>query len=108
MHTEKVLNTAHRLQCIHAFRIVFLHHVSSRPVDLEVKHSLSCRSYIAIPIFVVLWVGYKLYYRTTTIPASEADLFTGKREIDEEEERFLERERLRGPRSRIQRIWDAL
>ncbi|OAX37901.1 dicarboxylic amino acid permease [Rhizopogon vinicolor AM-OR11-026] len=65
-------------------------------------------SYIAIPIFLALWVGYKVYHRTTTIPASEADLFTGKREIDEEEERFLERERLKGPRSRLQQIWDAL
>ncbi|OJA18538.1 hypothetical protein AZE42_04008 [Rhizopogon vesiculosus] len=65
-------------------------------------------SYIAIPIFLALWVGYKVYHRTTTISASEADLFTGKREIDEEEERFLEREKLKGPRSRLQQIWDAL
>jgi amino acid transporter len=53
-------------------------------------------------------VGYKVFYRTSTIPASEADLITGKREIDEEEERFLAQEKLRGPRSGLQRIWDAL
>jgi len=49
-----------------------------------------------------------LYWHTTTIPASEADLFSGKREIDEEEEKFLEREKLKGPRSAWQRIWDSL
>ncbi|KAG2051886.1 dicarboxylic amino acid permease [Suillus hirtellus] len=65
-------------------------------------------SYIPIPIFFSLWGGYKIYYRTLTIPASEADLITGKREIDEEEARFLAREKLKGPRSGIQRIWDAL
>ncbi|KAF9233829.1 dicarboxylic amino acid permease [Melanogaster broomeanus] len=65
-------------------------------------------SYISIPIFVVLWVGYKVYFRTSTIPASEADLFTGKKEIDDEEEEFVAREKLKGPRSRLQRIWDEL
>ncbi|KAH7883097.1 dicarboxylic amino acid permease [Phlebopus sp. FC_14] len=65
-------------------------------------------SYIAIPIFIVLWVRYKVYFRTRTIPAAEADLVTGKQEIDDEEEEFLAREKLRGPRSRLQRIWEAL
>ncbi|KAF8452725.1 dicarboxylic amino acid permease [Boletus edulis BED1] len=66
------------------------------------------RSYIAIPIFMLLWMGYKVYFRTTTIPAAEVDLITGKQEIDDEEERFLANEKLSGPRSRWQRFWDAL
>ncbi|KAH7926886.1 dicarboxylic amino acid permease [Leucogyrophana mollusca] len=65
-------------------------------------------SYIAIPIFFTLWASYKVYYRTKTVPASKADLVTGKKEIDEEEEQFIAQEMLRGPRTRLQRIWDAL
>ncbi|KAG8216234.1 hypothetical protein J3R82DRAFT_8275 [Butyriboletus roseoflavus] len=63
---------------------------------------------MAIPIFAVLWLGYKVYFRTSTIPAAEVDLVTGKQEIDDEEQEFLAREKLGGPRSRWQRFWDAL
>ncbi len=65
-------------------------------------------SYIAIPVFVVFYVGYKLYYRTVLIPSEHVDLITGKREIDEEEERFNKEQEARGPRTKWQQIWDSL
>ena len=65
-------------------------------------------SYIGIPIFVISWSGYKLYYRTSLIPAHEVDLITGKREIDEEEEQFIAEEEVKGPRNFLQRMWDSL
>ena len=65
-------------------------------------------SYIVLPVFALFWGGYKLVYRTRVIPVDKVDLITGKREIDEEEERFNREQELKGPRTRWQRIWDTL
>jgi len=65
-------------------------------------------SYIGLPIFFLLWAGYKLLYRTKTIPADKVDLVTGLRAIDEEEAQFLAEEAAKGPRTRLGKIWDSL
>ncbi|THH32123.1 hypothetical protein EUX98_g2078 [Antrodiella citrinella] len=64
-------------------------------------------SYIAIPAFVLFWGGYKLFYRSKVIPPEKVDLITGKREIDEEEERFNAAEAAKGPRTKWQKIFDS-
>lgn len=61
-------------------------------------------SYIAIPTFFIFWIGYKVFYRTKLIPLDKIDLNTGRREILEEEERFREKEALKGPQSKWQKI----
>jgi amino acid transporter len=62
-----------------------------------------------VPLFFIFWLGYKLRYRTRVIPSSKVDLITGKREIDEEEERFILREKAReGTMSRWQKLADVL
>lgn len=38
--------------------------------------------YIGIPIFFILYLGWKLLKRTKTVAASEADIFTGKAAMD--------------------------
>ncbi|VDC06580.1 unnamed protein product [Peniophora sp. CBMAI 1063] len=65
-------------------------------------------AYIGIPIFFALWVGYKILYRTKFIPAEKVDLVTGLRDIDEEEERFLQEQEVKGPRSRWRQAWEKL
>lgn len=66
-------------------------------------------SYLPVPLFFIFWLGYKLRYRTRVIPSSKVDLITGKREIDEEEERFILREKAReGTMSRWQKLADVL
>ena len=72
------------------------------------SENISHRSYIGIPVFLILWFGYKFHYKTKTIPAAQVDLVTGKREIDEEEARFIAAQELKGPRTRRQKLWDAL
>lgn len=61
-------------------------------------------NYIAIPIFFIFWIGYKLFYRTKVIPLVRVDVDTGRKEILEEEERFRELEALKGPKTRWQKI----
>ena len=65
-------------------------------------------NYIAIPVFFVLWIGYKVMYRSKQLKATEVDLVTGLRRIDEEEKLFLAEEAAKGPRTRWQKIWDSL
>nr|GAT58728.1 predicted protein [Mycena chlorophos] len=65
-------------------------------------------SYIGVPVFILLWGGYKMFYRTKTIPADKVDLVTGLREIDEAEEEFLAEAKARGPQSLLRRLWDGL
>lgn len=65
-------------------------------------------SYIAVPIFFVLWLGYKLIFKTRVILPKDVDIVTGLRAIDEEEEQYLEYEKAKGPQGRFGKIWDAL
>jgi len=61
-----------------------------------------------VPIFFVLWLGYKLIFKTRVILPKDVDIVTGLRSIDEEEEQYLEYEKAKGPQGRFGKIWDAL
>ncbi|KAG0136619.1 amino acid permease/ SLC12A domain-containing protein [Tuber indicum] len=52
--------------------------------------------YLGIPLYLIMIFGYKFCFRNSGIPASKADLFTGKDKIDREEEEFLRRKALKG------------
>jgi yeast amino acid transporter len=69
---------------------------------------LLIRSYIGIPTFFILWLGYKIAYKTKVIPLNEVDLVTGLREIDEEEEKFLAEKAVQGPQSMWRNLWDSM
>jgi len=70
--------------------------------------SFNCSSYIAFPLFGLFFLGWRYYDGCSTIPLDRVDLVSGKREIDEEEEHYLEEQRLKGPRSQWRRLWDAM
>ncbi|KAJ7046731.1 dicarbixylic amino acid permease [Mycena alexandri] len=72
------------------------------------KSDLFVTSYIGLPVFAILFVGYKYFYQTRKIPADKVDLVTGLQAIDEAEQRFLLEEKSRGPRSFVGRVWDSL
>jgi amino acid transporter len=40
-------------------------------------------AYISLILFVVLYVGHKAWTRCPFVPAAEADLLTGRKEVDE-------------------------
>ena len=46
-------------------------------------------SYIGIPLYLIMILGYKLTHRRSGFRPEDVDLFTGKEEIDREEEAFL-------------------
>ncbi|KAK1232252.1 amino acid transporter [Marasmius sp. AFHP31] len=69
-------------------------------------------SYIALPVFIIMYAGYKIRYKTKTYAPIDVDLVTGLKEIDDEEQRYIAQHRaaeeLKGPRSRWQKIWDNM
>ncbi|KAL4984723.1 proline-specific permease [Aspergillus falconensis] len=59
-------------------------------------------SYIVFAIFLALYAGHKIWYRTPWLTkVSEVDIFTGKDEID----RMCENDMERQPRNWLERIW---
>jgi amino acid transporter len=65
-------------------------------------------SYIAVPVFFVLWITYKILFKTRLLRPDQVDLVSGLRAIDEEEKKYLAEEAAKGPRTRLQKIWDGL
>lgn len=65
-------------------------------------------AYIAIPVFAILWLGYKLFHKTKVIPSEQVDLISGLQQINEEEERYILQEQQKGPRTWWQRLWESL
>jgi yeast amino acid transporter len=65
-------------------------------------------SYIGIPVFALLYAGYKLYYKTKLIPSNQVDLHTGLDVINEEEERFIKEQESLGEKTWRQKLWDSL
>lgn len=48
--------------------------------------------YIILPIFVIMYFGFKFYYKTSIIPSDEVDMVTYRDVIDAEEERYAAEE----------------
>ncbi|TFY83895.1 hypothetical protein EWM64_g116 [Hericium alpestre] len=75
---------------------------------LPFKTDTFVTSYIGLPVFFVSWAGYKIYFRTKLIPIREVDLFTGIREVEDDERRWNKAEEMRGPLPFWQRLWENL
>jgi amino acid transporter len=58
-------------------------------------------SYLGIPLYLILLFGYKFAKRTQAVKPHEADLWTGKDIIDQEEADFLARQALESEKTKI-------
>jgi len=59
-------------------------------------------------VFFLLWISYKLLFKTKQLAPADVDLVSGLRAIDEEEKKYLSEEAIKGPRSRLGKLWDSL
>jgi yeast amino acid transporter len=59
-------------------------------------------------VFLILWAGYKIKYKTRVITPERVDLVTGIQAIDDEEEQYLQDEKAKGPVSFGRKLWDSL
>lgn len=60
------------------------------PWNMLLTGRVAPSAYLPIPVFLLLWLGYKVYCRTSLIPPEKVDLISGK--IDEEREPEKEKE----------------
>jgi amino acid transporter len=59
-------------------------------------------AYITLPVFLVLYFGHKIWYRTPwAIALDKVDVVTGKKEMDE----LAEMETPREPKNWLQKAW---
>jgi amino acid transporter len=59
-------------------------------------------AYITLPIFLVLYFGHKIWFRTPFVrKVGDVDVLTGKKEMDE----LAEMEILRDPKNWLQKAW---
>lgn len=59
-------------------------------------------AYITLPIFLVLYLGHKAWFRTSwAIRVGEIDVWSGKEEADRAEEEYVIKE----PRNRVEKAW---
>jgi len=59
-------------------------------------------------VFFLLWIVYKLLFKTKQLAPQDVDLVSGLRAIDEEEKKYLAEEAMKGPQSRLGKLWDSL
>ncbi|KAI9831927.1 MAG: hypothetical protein M1819_004649 [Sarea resinae] len=72
------------------FMVVCQFIVSVWPIHKKSSASTFFSNYIGVPIFLVMWAGYKVIYRPKWQKLTEVDLQTGRREEDPEEIAMLE------------------
>jgi amino acid transporter len=64
-------------------------------------------TYLGLPLYLILFFGYKFFMKSKLIKPEEADLYGGKARIDAEEAEFLARqaEKKGGPETKVERIY---
>lgn len=64
-------------------------------------------TYLGLPLYIILFFGYKFIMKTKLIKPEEADLYGGKARIDAEEAEFLavQAEKKGGPETKVERIY---
>lgn len=64
-------------------------------------------TYLGIPLYFIMYFGYKISMKTSIIKSEDADLYSGKARIDREEAEFLaaEMEKKGGPETKLEKIY---
>lgn len=64
-------------------------------------------TYLGLPLYIIMIVGYKIIMKSKLIRPEEADLYGGKARIDAEEAEFLARqaEKRGGPETKLEKIY---
>ncbi|GAA5934760.1 hypothetical protein JCM10213_007856 [Rhodosporidiobolus nylandii] len=70
------------------------------------NHKTFITHYLGIPIYIVLYLGWKFYHKTSFVKPQEVDLVSGRREYDEDEAAWEELAATE-KKSLWQKIWNA-
>lgn len=64
-------------------------------------------TYLGIPLYFLMYFGYKFYFKTAIIRSEDVDLYSGKARIDREEQEFIaaEMEKKGGVETKWQKVY---
>lgn len=64
-------------------------------------------TYLGIPLYFIMYFGYKFYMKTSFIKPEDVDLYSGKARIDAEEAEYIaaQLERKGGPETKMEKIY---
>ncbi|RDW57794.1 AAT family amino acid transporter-3 [Coleophoma crateriformis] len=64
--------------------------VSASPVDGTAGADIFFETMLCLPVFIVAYFGWKIWFRTSFVKPSEADLISGRRYLTEEDIKFFD------------------
>ncbi|XXH01235.1 hypothetical protein Hte_007589 [Hypoxylon texense] len=65
-------------------------YISLFPIDASSSASGFFQTFLCVPLFIVLYVGHKLIYKTKIVDPATADLQSGRRPLSDEDIAFLD------------------
>lgn len=65
-------------------------YISLFPIDEDLSVENFFQTFLCVPLFIVLWIGYKVFFRTKIIDPAKADLTSGRRPLSTEDVAFFE------------------
>lgn len=72
------------------FVICSTFYLSLFPIDAPTKASTFFETFLCIPLFIVLYVGYKIIHKTKIVDPAKADLQSGRRPLTKEDIAFFD------------------
>lgn len=65
-------------------------YISLFPIDQPMSASAFFQTFLCVPLFLVLWAGYKIIFKTKWVDPAEADIHSGRRPLSAEDIAFLD------------------
>ena len=72
------------------FVLISVFYVSLFPIDSGPNVTSFFETYLCVPLFLVLYFGYKIIYKTKIVDLASADIHTGRRPLTTEDIAFLD------------------
>jgi amino acid transporter len=66
-------------------------YVSLFPIHAPTSAATFFQTYLGVPVFIVAYLGYKIFFRTKFVDPAKADIHTGRRPLTEEDIVFLDK-----------------
>ena len=73
------------------FVLASVFYVSLFPIGAPTSAATFFETFLCVPLFIVLYFGYKIIYKTKIVDPAKADIHTGRRPLTEEDIAFLDR-----------------
>jgi len=89
------------------FALFTYKHGAAKGSNPKFDTSTFITTYLGIPLYIIMYFGYKIVTGTSIVKPAEADLYSGKARIDAEEAEYLAQEQARKgmPETKMEKIY---